>query len=67
MVKVFTLNKNGKIEFTKEELENLLNETWNDGYYHHGTYWWQSPTISPTYWTTQTDKTISITCGTEEK
>lgn len=26
MVKVFELNKNGKVEFTKEELEALLNE-----------------------------------------
>lgn len=48
MVKVFTPNKNGKIEFTKEELEALLNEVWNDGYNHH--WYWTSPTypITPT-------------------
>ena len=31
-IKVFCLNANGKLEFTKEELENLLNEAYNDGY-----------------------------------
>lgn len=31
-IKVFTLNKEGKIEFTKEQLEQLLNETYNEGY-----------------------------------
>lgn len=67
MVKVFTTNKNGKIEFEKEELEKLLNEVWNDGYYHHGTYWWTSPTF-----TTATNKDnvitdhITITCANGE-
>lgn len=31
-IKVFCLNANDKLEFTKEELENLLNEVYNDGY-----------------------------------
>ena len=31
-IKVFTVNKNGKIEFTKEQLEKLLNETYDEGY-----------------------------------
>lgn len=31
-VKIFTLNENNKIEFTQEELEKLLDETYNDGY-----------------------------------
>jgi hypothetical protein len=38
MVKVFTPNKNGKIEFTKKELENLLNEVWRDGYNSNTNY-----------------------------
>ena len=46
MVKVFTTNNNGKIEFTKEELENLLNEVWQDGYQSNKSYWWTSPTIT---------------------
>ena len=35
MIKVFTLNKNNKIELTKEELEQLLNESFWEGYRSH--------------------------------
>lgn len=42
MVKVFTPNKDGKIEFTKDELEKLLNEVWYDGK-SSGSYYWTSP------------------------
>ena len=56
MVKVFTTNERGKIEFTREELEALLNEVWNDGYNHHGTYWWTSPTL------TAPSITLTTTC-----
>lgn len=60
MVKIFTPNKNGKIEFTKEELEALLNEVWQDGYSQNRQYWWTSQT-----WTAS-DKTHpyrpEITC-----
>lgn len=31
-IKVFSINKDGKIEFTKEQLEKLLNETYDEGY-----------------------------------
>ena len=67
MVKVFTTNSNGKIEFTKDELEKLLNEVWEDGRNSH--YWWSSPTITSSNMTTTplcTDKTVKITCGTGE-
>lgn len=57
MVKVFTTNKDGKIEFTKEELETLLNEVWNDGYNRNGSYWWTSPSITKTYYSTGTPMT----------
>ena len=53
-IKVFKTNKAGKIEFTRCELEKLLNETYNEGY-HDGEnhaksdYWtWTSPTIVTT-------------------
>lgn len=46
MVKVFTTNSNGKIEFTKEELEKLLNEVWQDGYDSNKSIWWTSPTTT---------------------
>lgn len=62
MVKVFTTNSGGKIEFTKEELENLLNEIWRDGYNSNTSYWWASPTVTtPLY----TSKEVKITCDTE--
>ena len=42
MIKVFELNKNKKIELTKEELENLLNQAYWEGYRNYPT---------PNYWT----------------
>lgn len=47
-VKVFQTNANGKIEFSRNELENLLNEVYNDGYsageqHMRETYWTWSP------------------------
>ena len=45
MIKVFTLNKNGKIELTKKELEQLLNESYWEGYRDNKNYWtYTSPT-----------------------
>jgi hypothetical protein len=50
-VKVFQTNKSGKIEFTRCELEKLLNETYNEGYrdgenHAKSSYWtWTSPSI----------------------
>ena len=47
MIKVFTLNKNGKIELTKEELEQLLNESYWEGYRNNSNRYWTytSPSI----------------------
>ena len=47
-IKVFNLNEKGKIEFTKEELEKLLNETYEDGYCEGNshTYTWTQPYYS---------------------
>lgn len=47
-IKVFNLNKEGRIEFTKEELEKLLNETYEDGYYEgkSHTYTWTPVTYN---------------------
>ena len=45
IVKVFQKNKNGKIEFTKEELENLLNEIYWEGYNANTNTWiYKTPT-----------------------
>ena len=49
MIKVFTLNKNGKIELTKKELEQLLNESYWEGYRDRSNFYWTytSPSITP--------------------
>lgn len=44
MTKVFTVNKNGKIELTKEELQKLLDDSYWEGYRANtGTYVYTSP------------------------
>lgn len=54
MVKVFQSNANGKIEFTRAELEKLLNEVYKKGYDNGASdtkqnYWtWTSPYLSTT-------------------
>lgn len=53
-IKIFCPNTNGKLEFTKEELESLLNEAYNDGY-RDGNY---SRTWTYTY--------PSITCNSSD-
>lgn len=46
MIKVFTLNKNEKIELTKKELEQLLNESYWEGYRNNSNYWtYTSPNV----------------------
>lgn len=59
IVKVFQKNKNGKIEFTKEELETLLNEIYQDGYRANSTstWTWTTPLSYPTYTPTYTTVT----------
>lgn len=56
MIKIFTMNKNGKIELSKEELQKLLDDSYWEGYRANSTiYTYHSPTVgSP--WT--------ITCNT---
>lgn len=65
MVKVFAPNKDGKIEFTRDELERLLNEVWQDGKIA-GNYYWQSPnwygSTTPTI-TTITKDEITLSAG----
>ena len=64
MVKVFTTNSDGKIEFTKDELEKILNEVWQDGRNSASSYWWTTPTWwkSPTVTPYYTNETVKITC-----
>lgn len=59
MIKVFTTNKNNKIELTKEELQKILDEAYWDGYRAgNGTSWtYTSPNWVPYRWTTTTSST----------
>ena len=75
-VKVFQTNKAGKIEFTRCELEKLLNETYKEGYadgeaHAKKDYWtWTSPTLTSTPFVTYggnsairtTPESTTITC-----
>lgn len=60
-IKVFTPNENGKIELTKEELENLLNESyrhgWND---HKPSYYDFYYNSTPNYYSAMTGDTAKI-------
>ena len=52
-IKVFTLNSNGKIEISEEELRKLLDDSYWEGYYDSGKSWTcTSPNINPTTFTT---------------
>ena len=45
MIKVFTTNKDGKIELTKDELKALLDEAYWDGYRNNRVYVYNTPTV----------------------
>ena len=72
MIKVFTTNKDGKIELTKDELKSLLDEAYWDGYKaNSGTYTYISPytwkhtiTTDGNAWTLNTVNASTITNGT---
>lgn len=67
MIKVFTANKNGKIELTKDELKALLDEAYWDGYkannhvfIYNTPNWNWTPPYNPYYITCSgTDVTIN--------
>ena len=64
IVKVFQKNKNGKIEFTQKELENLLNQVYWDGYRANSTWTWTTPLSYPIYTTTNSEANpIAVTIG----
>lgn len=79
MVKVFQSNANGKVEFTRAELEKLLNEVYKKGYDNGASdtkqnYWtWTSPYISTTNlpkvtYTTNTSTSIdNLRCDNASK
>ena len=50
MIKVFTVNKNGKIELTEKELKKLLDDVYWEGYRDNNKTWtWSTPLTYPYY------------------
>lgn len=71
MIKVFTKNKNNKIELSEKELKELLDEAYWDGYRSNtSTYVYSSPLRSwwdpYVYTTTGTSVTLSNNITTED-
>ena len=60
MIKVFQKNKNGKIQLSFDELENLLNEAYWEGYRANNAYVYKTPNQWSPYYTTTTASTITI-------
>lgn len=55
MIKVFTLNENKKIELTVDELKNLLDDSYWEGYRANNySYTYSSPQITPNWYATTT-------------
>ena len=65
-VKVFESNHNGKIEFTRAELENLLNEIYKEGYHDgesSGSWTWTKPYLNGAL--CSNDTATITTCNTK--
>ena len=71
-IKVFTTDKNGKIAISKDELQEIINEAYWEGYANgtksEKTWTVTTPwTTTPYYnWSTTTNGSSSITIGTNE-
>ena len=64
-IRVFPHNEKGKIEFTKEELQKLLNEVYNEGKMDSYTISYGSSTTTP-YYLTNTASSSSILTGNDK-
>ena len=64
-IRVFPHNEKGKIEFTKEELQKLLNEVYNEGKMDSYTISYGSSTTTP-YYPTNTTSSSSILTGNDK-
>lgn len=71
-IKVFTTDKNGKIAISKDELQEIINEAYWEGYTNgtkSGKSWTVTTpwTATPYYnWSTTTSDSSSITIGANE-
>ena len=72
MTKTFKKNKDGKVEFTVDELKKLLDEAYWEGYHDNDTWvyntpgtgktWWSSPYI----WTSTTTSDITLNSSNDK-
>ena len=60
-IRVFPKNEKGKIEFTKEELQKLLNEVYNEGKMDSYTIYYGYSTTTPYYSTVTTSNSSTLT------
>ena len=71
MTKTFKKNKDGKIEFTVDELKKLLDDAYWEGYHDNDTWvyntpgtgksWWSSPYV----WTSTTATDITLNSSSD--
>ena len=71
-IKIFTTDKNGKITLSKDELQDIVNEAYYEGYRNGeqngksyiitSPHWWDTPYYS---WSVSTDGSSSITIGSD--
>lgn len=60
MIKVFTLNKNGKIELTEKELKQLLDNVYWEGYRDNNKSWTYTTPLTYPYYSTITADSITL-------
>lgn len=70
-IKIFTTDKNGKITLSKDELQDIVNEAYYEGYrngeqngksYTITPFWWNTPYYS---WSVSTNGSSSMTIGSD--
>lgn len=62
MVKVFTLNKNGKIEISEKDLKKLLDDVYWEGYRDNSNTWTYTTPKTYPYWYSTTTPYVTTTC-----
>lgn len=60
MIKVFTSNKNGKIELTEKELKQLLDNVYWEGYRDNNKSWTHTTPLTYPYYSTITSDSITL-------
>ena len=65
MIKVFTLNKNGKIELTEKELKQLLDNVYWEGYRDNNKSWTYTTPLTYPYYTTTKTNSITLESATK--